>query len=144
MEKMQRGDLPSSHPPTSFKLIAAAPRSPGAYCQDKDKTSNNTILSPAPNHNDTHHSFMRHAVVYPPIRRRPQFRGGGGGSTCPTSTHPETEHHFNTSRRACHEPAWNWGETLHPHTLKKADRKPPRPRLHWLHSSRHSKSILGN
>ncbi|QQP53968.1 Hypothetical protein FKW44_006630 [Caligus rogercresseyi] len=44
---MQRDDLPSSHPPTSFKLIAAAPRSPGAYCQDKDKTSNNTILSPA-------------------------------------------------------------------------------------------------
>ncbi|QQP57346.1 Hypothetical protein FKW44_002294 [Caligus rogercresseyi] len=42
---MQRDDLPSSHPPTSFKLIAAAPRSPGAYCQDKDKTSNNTILS---------------------------------------------------------------------------------------------------
>ncbi|QQP50988.1 Hypothetical protein FKW44_012179 [Caligus rogercresseyi] len=45
---------------------------------------------------------MRRAVVYPPIRRRPLFRGGGG-STCPTSTHPETEHHFNSSRRACHE-----------------------------------------
>ncbi|QQP36155.1 Hypothetical protein FKW44_021161 [Caligus rogercresseyi] len=75
---MQRDDLPSSHPPTSFKLIAAAPRSPGAYCQDKDKTSNNTILSPATNHNDTHHSFMRRTVVYPPIRRRPLFRGGGG------------------------------------------------------------------
>ncbi|QQP38835.1 Hypothetical protein FKW44_019529, partial [Caligus rogercresseyi] len=57
------------HPPTSFKLIAAAPRSPRAYCQDKDKTSNNTILSPATNQNDTHHSFMRRAVVYPPIRR---------------------------------------------------------------------------
>ncbi|QQP39686.1 Hypothetical protein FKW44_013490 [Caligus rogercresseyi] len=36
---MQRDDLPSSHPHKSFKLIAAAPRSPGAYCQDKDKTS---------------------------------------------------------------------------------------------------------
>ncbi|QQP52478.1 Hypothetical protein FKW44_004643 [Caligus rogercresseyi] len=47
---------------------------------------------------------MRRAVVYPPIRTRPLFRGGGGGggSTCPTSTHPETEHHFNSSR-ACHE-----------------------------------------
>ncbi|QQP40037.1 Hypothetical protein FKW44_013945 [Caligus rogercresseyi] len=46
---------------------------------------------------------MRRAVVYPPIRHRPLFRGGGGGATCPTSTHPETEHHFNSSRRQCHE-----------------------------------------
>ncbi|QQP38805.1 Hypothetical protein FKW44_009340 [Caligus rogercresseyi] len=96
-------DLPSSHPPTSFKLIAAAPRNPRVYFQDKNKTSNNTILSTATNHNDTHNSFMIRAVICPPIRRRPLFRGGGGGSTCPTSTHTETEHHFNSSRRACHE-----------------------------------------
>ncbi|QQP56129.1 Hypothetical protein FKW44_000688 [Caligus rogercresseyi] len=117
---MQRDDLPSSHPPTSFKLIAAAPRSPGAYCQDKD--IHNTILSPTTNHNDTHHSFMRRAVVYPP----PSSIPGGGGSTCPTSTHPETEHHFNSSRRACHEDTTQTtlhrtGETPIPHTLKKAD-----------------------
>ncbi|QQP58128.1 Hypothetical protein FKW44_003343 [Caligus rogercresseyi] len=75
---MQRDDLPSSHPPTSFKLIDAAPSSPVAYCQDKDKKSNNTILSPATNHNHTNYSFMRHGVVYPPIRHGPLFRGGGG------------------------------------------------------------------
>ncbi|QQP52361.1 Hypothetical protein FKW44_004494, partial [Caligus rogercresseyi] len=57
------------HPPTSFKLIAAAPRSPRVYFQDKNKTSNNTILSTATNHNDTHNSFMKRAVVCPPIRR---------------------------------------------------------------------------
>ncbi|QQP37841.1 Hypothetical protein FKW44_018250 [Caligus rogercresseyi] len=39
MQKIQRDDLPSSHPPTSFKLIAAAPRSPRVYFQDKNKTS---------------------------------------------------------------------------------------------------------
>ncbi|QQP53972.1 Hypothetical protein FKW44_006636 [Caligus rogercresseyi] len=80
---MQRHDLPPSHSPTSFKLIAAL-RSLRAYCQDKDKTYNNTILSPATNHNDTHHSFMRRAVVYQPIRCRPLFRGGGG----PPALHP--------------------------------------------------------
>ncbi|QQP34664.1 Hypothetical protein FKW44_022627 [Caligus rogercresseyi] len=44
---------------------------------------------------------MKRAVVCPPIHRRPL--SGGGGVHCPTSSHTETEHHFNSSRRACHE-----------------------------------------
>ncbi|QQP36809.1 Hypothetical protein FKW44_022011 [Caligus rogercresseyi] len=128
----------------SFKLIAAAPRSPEAYCQDK--TSNNTILSPATNHNDTHHSFMRRAVVYPPI----PAVSFPGGSTCPTSTLLKQSTISTVAAGACHEDTTQ--ATLHrtgerlpsPTHSRKADRTPPRPRLHWPHSSRHSKSILGN
>ncbi|QQP40375.1 Hypothetical protein FKW44_014393 [Caligus rogercresseyi] len=71
---------------------------------------------------------------------------GGGGSTCPTSSHTETEHHFNSSRRACHEDTTQAtlhgpGERLPSPTHSRRDQTPPRPRLHWPHSSRHS---LGN
>ncbi|QQP31436.1 Hypothetical protein FKW44_025045 [Caligus rogercresseyi] len=73
-----------------------------------------------------HHSFMRRTVVYPPIRRRPLFRGGGG-VYLPYITHPETEHHFNSSRWACMR-------YTHANLHGTGDRTPPRPCLHWPHS----------
>ncbi|QQP55829.1 Hypothetical protein FKW44_000283 [Caligus rogercresseyi] len=92
---------------------------------------------------------MRRAVVYPPIRRRPLFRGGGGG---PPALHPLILKQRTISIVAAghamkiphKRPCIELGRDSHPHTLKKADRTPPRPRLHWSHSSRHSKSILGS
>ncbi|QQP37355.1 Hypothetical protein FKW44_017589 [Caligus rogercresseyi] len=142
-------DLPSSHPPTSFKLIAAAPRNPRVYFQDKNKTSNNTILSTATNHNDTHNSFMIRAVICPPIRRRPLFRGGGGG---PPALHPLILKQSTISTVAAghamkiphKRPCMDLGRDSHPpHTLEGGpNTTTPSPALASLFS--HSKSILGN
>ncbi|QQP42253.1 Hypothetical protein FKW44_016862 [Caligus rogercresseyi] len=75
------------------------------------------------------------------------YSGEGGGSTCPTSTHTETEHHFNSSRghamKIPHsDPAWTWGETIPTHSRSGTNTTTPSPALASLFS--HSKSILGN
>ncbi|QQP58169.1 Hypothetical protein FKW44_003399 [Caligus rogercresseyi] len=54
---------------------------------------------------------MRRAVVYPPIRRRPLFRGGGG-STCPSSTHPEAAGH--AMKIPPNRPCMELGRDSHP------------------------------
>ncbi|QQP48628.1 Hypothetical protein FKW44_004505 [Caligus rogercresseyi] len=92
---------------------------------------------------------MIRAVICPPIRRRPLFRGGGGG---PPALHPLILKQSTISTVAAghamkiphKRPCMDLGRDSHPpHTLEGGpNTTTPSPALASLFS--HSKSILGN
>ncbi|QQP35850.1 Hypothetical protein FKW44_020775 [Caligus rogercresseyi] len=90
---------------------------------------------------------MRRAVVYPQSAAV-LYSGGGGGST---ALHPLIlkQSTISTVAAACHEDTTQanlhgTGRDSHPPHTQEGGPNTTTPSPAWLHSSRHSKSILGN